>query len=645
MKAFKLTVLSILLFHISDAQIFKKIAKKAESDAEWRIKRKANQEINKGLDSLLESPKKTADNKKTTGDKVENPPATQHNNKKVQPVPATMNASKPDDVDMTPADGYLTLQLSANKTFPGGSILISGESVKYKNFNQVEINVQGKSTSDVRKVNVSTDGKYNAEWVADKVGEYTVTVQSTDKKAKQSVSLSVEEMEIIFDDEWPEENIKETNKAYDKVKEAVEQADRFISPKDKAEMDKKVGELKTKVDAALLLYKDLNVAAKEITALTKMGKRLSPNLAGNLSALNNNLVDQAKQMKKLSAIPDHQAQDNTVCEYLVMVSEACAAFSTFTNFWSKSIKTILLNVTLDKGVPKGAEIINAKVNVIPSAYEILAKEPAKIYATALADAESLTTKVGTAGFVGDITQFAADFMVKKYCGIFKGDIKHDYEVNFRNNDGVTWWKYGVEMQGVLSLRYPKDKGNGKVIKMKGNLEGNATKFTFYENVEADDSFQKGTKGKIEVVELRVIKPLAIPFASSMYDAAGFGAAARTIATPACFNLVLDAEYDVDADKVKIYITNSLVDFTPAVINQLIFLEVGADLFPYIKWMKFPIHKSLSTLSSVVRDHNEFSVVKDSKGNPGFTGKANKHLGSPSDKIEHDLNFTITAKKE
>ena len=80
MKAFKLTVLSILLFHISDAQIFKKIAKKAESDAEWRIKRKANQEINKGLDSLLESPKKTADNKKTTGDKVENPPATQHNN-------------------------------------------------------------------------------------------------------------------------------------------------------------------------------------------------------------------------------------------------------------------------------------------------------------------------------------------------------------------------------------------------------------------------------------------------------------------------------------------------------------------------------------------------------------------------------------
>ena len=140
-----------------------------------------------------------------------------------------------------------------------------------------------------------------------------------------------------------------------------------------------------------------------------------------------------------------------------MVSEACAAFSTFTNFWSKSIKTILLNVTPDKGVPKGAEIINAKVNVIPSSYEILAKEPAKIYATALADAESLTTKVGTAGFVGDITQFAADFMVKKYCGIFKGDIKHDYEVNFRNNDGVTWWKYGVEMQVYFHSGIPKTK--------------------------------------------------------------------------------------------------------------------------------------------------------------------------------------------
>ena len=46
-----------------------------------------------------------------------------------------------------------------------------------------------------------------------------------------------------------------------------------------------------------------------------------------------------------------------------------------------------------------------------------------------------------------------------------------------------------------------------------------------------------------------------------------------------------------------------------------------------------------------RSNNEFSVEKDTKGNLSFSGKANKHIGNKTDKIEHDLNFFITAKKE
>ena len=76
-----------------------------------------------------------------------------------------------------------------------------------------------------------------------------------------------------------------------------------------------------------------------------------------------------------------------------------------------------------------------------------------------------------------------------------------------------------------------------------------------------------------------------------------------------------------------------------------FALVGGDLLPYIKQMNFPIHKTLTTIGSVVRSHNEFDVTKDAKGNLGFEGKANKHLGDKSSKIEHDLNFTISAKKQ
>ena len=116
-------------------------------------------------------------------------------------------------------------------------------------------------------------------------------------------------------------------------------------------------------------------------------------------------------------------------------------------------------------------------------------------------------------------------------------------------------------------------------------------------------------------------------------------------TPASFYITVDAEYDVDAKKLKLFFNNALMDFTDAVNNQLIFLEVGADLLPYIKKMTFPISKVFTTLGSVIRSNNEFDVANDKKGNLTFSRKANKHLGDKSAKIEHDLNYTITATKE
>lgn len=646
MKILLLQLCIFLLASKADAQIFKKIGDKVKRDSEWRIRSKADQQVNKGLDSLIAIPKKTSDKKKA--EKTESKTATPETpDNKNTAVKNTITANKQDENDMTPKDGFLTLTLSTEEVFTGGSVLISGESVKYKNFNQVEIKVKGPSGPEIIKnIPLAANGKFNVEWISSNVtGDFTVTVTTGDKKAVQTAKFTVSEMELIFDEEWPEKNIKATKQAYDKLNDAVDNAEASLGSKDKADLDKKLALVKEKVDISLKLFQDLNSAAKEITRLCKTGKKLSPNLAGNLSALNNNLTEHARQMNSIAKLADHQPQDNTVCEYLVMVGEACAAFSAFTNFWSTSIKTILLNITLDKGVPKVAETINSKTVDLSSPNDFLMKEPAKIFATAVADAGSLTTKLGTAGFAGDITQFASDFLLKKYCGVFKGEIKHDYLIDFRNKIGTIWWRYGVVVRGAIMLRYPKEGSKGKIIKMKGNIEGNATKFMFYQNVESDDGFYDGSHGKIEVVELKVIKPAAFPFVSSMNDAAGFGAIARTLATPACFNITMDAEYDVDANKIKIFLNRALIDFTDLVNNQLIFLEVGADLFPYIKNMTFPIAKVFTTLGSVVRSNNEFTVEKDNKGNLSFSGKANKHIGNKTDKIEHDLNFFITAKKE
>ena len=650
-KKITIVCLLILLHQFCGAQFLKKLGQKAKEEVEYRAQRKAGQKIDQGLDTILAAPKKIVDKKKakdantntTLPQGKQNAAADSQKNEQAGDPKNTIAVSANNSDDLTPKDGYITLALSADKVFTGGSISLTGESINYKKYTQVEITVSGPSAKDVQSVSLDANGKYTAVWNAgDKTGVYTVIVKSSDKKAQQSTRLTVYSLPQMSN--WANENIDAANKAYDKLKEDVAKVDDNLSAKNKSELDKKLGEVKDKVDDVLKLLKDLNTAGKETAALAKKTKTLPPNISANLSELNNNLADNARQLKNFTRItPPHEASDNTICEYLVIASEACAAFSAFTNIWSRSLATIAKNIMLDKAVPTTVStMINSR---IPSEGEFAAKETSKIFATALFDAESLTTKLGQAGIAGDFIQFTSDILLKTYCGVFKGDFKHDYTVTFRNDKGETWWKYGVTMESTVSLRYPKDKSHGNVIQMKGNLEGNATNFTFFADVAKEDGFHEGSKGKIEVIPLHVYMPAALPFATSKKDVAGFGAVARGAATPAYFNIPVDAEYDVDANTIKLFVNAPIVDFTDLVCTQFLFLEVGGDLLPYIKKMNFPIHKASATIGSIIRSNNEIAVDKDSKGNLSFYKKANKHLGSKTDKIEHDLNFTITAKKE
>lgn len=644
MKLFISLITTISFFQFAHSQIFKGLGDKIKKDAEWRVRNKADQQVNKAVNKVIEVPGKVIDKKKRNKKEKQNTSTENNSNPSSDKSSKSITAATNDDNDMLPKDGQLTLALSTENVFAGGRITISGESVNYKKFNTVEVTVNGAGERDLKLIPLATDGKYIAEWIADdKAGSYTVSVKSSDKKIQQSAKFTVYNLPQL--NNWCDENIIATNAAYYNLKNTVAKAENNISAKDKTELNKKMDNVKSKVNDALKLFKDLNTAGKETAALLKSSKNISPNISNNLSALNDNLAEHARQMKSFQKLTDHQPQDNTVCEYMVMVNEACAAFSAFTNFWTTSLKTILINVTLDKGVPKVVDIVNTKGMQIDAPHDFFPKEVAKIFTISKFDAESLSKKLGKAGIAGDVLQYGTEVILKTYCGIFKGEIKHDYTVKFRNAQGIIWWKYGVSMQGALSLRYPKNESSGKIIKMKGNLEGNATKFTFYQNVAVEEGFKDGTKGKVEVIELKTLKPPAFPFVSSLSDVAGFGAVARTIATPACFNITVDAEYDVDAKKIKLFTNSALIDFSPAVVNQFIFLLVGADLLPYIKRMMFPIHKALSTISSIVKDNNEFIMDKDLKGNLSFVGKANKHIGNPSAKIEHDLNFYIAAKKE
>ncbi len=648
MKQTFVLLLSFLLVTKGGTQIFKKIANRIKDDAAWRLSNKIDNEIRKGVDSIFEMPKKiknkkNANNSKASSEEIDKNNAGNDPQKSINTA-ANNTMAAAAEKEMKPTDGFITLTLSANTIFTGGIISINGESVKYKNLNQVEITVSGPSANDIKNIPLADDGKYRTAWIAaDKAGEYTVTVKSSDKKAQQSAKIIVYTLPDLGN--WCDNNIAELNKAFDKLKSSAAKVADGISSKDKAELEKKVADVKDKVDNVLKLYKDLNKAGKETADLGKSGKRLPRGLAGNLSNLNDNLTDQTQQIKALEEIAAHEPLDNTICEYIVILNEACAAFQTVTNLWSRSILTIVLNITTDKALPATVGGINEAAGVIDAPYDFPAKETIKIYAASKVDAEGLSSKLGKAGIAADLAQFALDVLLKIYCGVFKGNFSHDYNIEFRNNDGENWWTYGAKMKAILFLRYPKDKNTGGIIKMKGNLEGNAVKFDFWQDIAKENDFHAVSKGKIEVVPIKTFTPLLVSIATSERDIMGFGAIARGLATPAYFNLPIDAEYDVDAKKIKIFVNDAIIDFSKLVANQFVFLMVGQDLIPYPKKMDFPIHKAKTTINGIFIVFKEFDVEKDSKGNESFHGKGNRHIGDKTSIRETNLNFTLTVKKE
>lgn len=645
MKKISGLVILLLACSTGEAQLLKKLGDKVKEEVEYRVRRKAGQKIDEGIDKVFELPKKIRINKKGNEPQAEDGDKQAVSNKKGKgnsPLPIT--AGDNDGEELTAKDGFVTLELSSSSIFTGSAIRFTGESIRYKQYGSVEISINGPSVNELRTATLGSNGEFVLDWTAtEATGDFTVTVKSSDKKSKRTATFTVQGIDWM--DNWGDENIEETRKAYDNLEVQVSGAKEKISPKDRAELEKKLGEVKKKVDGLVKLFSDLNTAGKATASLARKLKRMPPSFKRELSDLGTTLSTHARQMAEINKKAQHTPSDVTICEYLVMVNEACAAFSAVSNVATLNIWGIVKNIALDKGVPKATGEINEAAGGIKAPYDFPLKEASKIFATSKIDAESLVSTMGKAGIAGDLVQFASDVLMKLYCGTFSGEMIHDYTINFKNNNGETWWKYGVKMKGNVSLRYPKEGAEKGIIKMKGCIEGNATSFSFYQNVAVEESFKMGTKEKIEVVELKVIKPPAVPFVSSQADKFGFGAAARTLATPASFYILIDAEYDPDNKTIKLFINKAVMDFSTLIKNTFIFLLVGPDLLPYIKRMDFPIHPARLTINGSLKENNEFPVSKDKSSNLSFIAKQNRHIGKAPDVIETDLNLLITGKKD
>jgi hypothetical protein len=84
------------------------------------------------------------------------------------------------------------------------------------------------------------------------------------------------------------------------------------------------------------------------------------------------------------------------------------------------------------------------------------------------------------GLAVDTVAFVKQRDYSRYCEKFQGPISVDLHADFYEN-GRHYWSYDEQLSGQLVLRYAKAKSEGEAIHFSGEYEGNATKFTLWDD--------------------------------------------------------------------------------------------------------------------------------------------------------------------
>jgi len=450
--------------NLLQAQFLKNILNTVKNTATQNVNNKAANATNKTIDKI-EGAGKTKSKGTTTSSNSSNTATVADttkpggNNTQTQSTTANNNNSSSTAPQNNPynSDGsFISLNLSSDRIIATGAVQITGSSVKYKNFNSVTVTIAAAdgSRKESRTLLLDTSGAYSTIWQLNTDDSYIVTAKSSDGKNTVSRDLGVYKPEDI--DSVVEPLKTSLTTAYDKLKEDIDKVKTTITGTDADALQKKMDDFTDKKDKVIKQLADVGNAGKGLMVVQKKYGVLPSPVLQNISDMTDEISTQTNQVEQAIAATDHKSYDNSVCEYLVMVSEACAAFSTFMSFEAKFGKT-LVNLANSKvysniggyagGVVTGGSDVGKKA----------ATECASLFLVAVEDTKPLEANFSFASFGGDIVQMCSDLLLKKYCAVMSGDLNQKYQCTYRNKSNDVWWDYTYTTEAIINLRYPKNK--------------------------------------------------------------------------------------------------------------------------------------------------------------------------------------------
>lgn len=97
------------------------------------------------------------------------------------------------------------------------------------------------------------------------------------------------------------------------------------------------------------------------------------------------------------------------------------------------------------------------------------------------------------GLLADLSGLVVGTVFDRYCEKFEGPMSASLHVEFSNEAGKVFWKYDIDVEGKLTLRYAKP-ASGQAIAVRGEFVGSGTRFTLWENIlpTLDPKLMSGT---------------------------------------------------------------------------------------------------------------------------------------------------------
>lgn len=497
----------------------------------------------------------------------------------------------------------VTVSLTPSYSIPGRTVKLNGTTLVGKSAVEVTLTITDpKGTKENQTLKTDTKGIFSFLFTkTTNPGWYAFTIVTADKKNSITDSLYIQSIKMFsysFAGKMSQltESGRQAINIIQSKTEGLPASAELNNFKEKCtQLTKKLNELRTKADETT---EALLATLNEISDVPKSMEKADSYLQ-QMDKWNEDAKDQIATLEKQLSASKAKA---TTCDNLSNIGEMFGAISLCMNFQGKFLQ-ICSGLASDKIIPGvvDRQSWNGDAAIVETKKASINQVQKTLFARA--NGSAAVAEFITKGMVLDMAQYAIKVLYAQMCTELKGAANATFDAAFDADNGAKYWKYGLKLNGNLTLRYDKAADLTKAVAVTGEFEGVRTGYTFWEDFEQVEKVPKGM-----MIYARIKKsPLPIDMSLIGND---LGMVARNL-VPGSYRVKVKGK--LVNNKLTLEFDDSPFDAIEAARpenNKLYVICVNTILpIPMVKRFDFPIASSKVILIRGLGKTHDFTLQK------------------------------------